>query len=358
MRSFALSTMVICLTMSVVPLTSCQGDGLQAIADFIPDLIAGSNLTIPPSVTFDEWALCRRTAEKYAQDLLNVEQYALDMFDATSKLPDGILNGNTFSPGNWDQCLSVRIPSEENFLAQGQYCAVNAMSMPSDDEAANATQNIGDFLGRGVNFYLGVCVPSSCPKELLESSLNEALNSQGIVLRVSRCLTDEEKSWTGVQIFGITFLSLFALLVTTSTLMDIANRHFKAKINTKANLLMKMLDCFSIYTNTEKFLQAGKASPSEIGCLHGMRFITISWIILGHVYSEPPMYDSSINKVQNLEDWFTPGMQLILNSTMSVDTFFTMSGFLVSYGLLKTLKKSNGAFPLMKFYVHRYICFW
>jgi hypothetical protein len=350
----------IIIAVQLAVLASCQGDVLETIADIIPDLIAGNNASnVPPGVTHEQWSNCRQAAERYSHDLLNQEPYALDMFDATSKLPDGIFNGNVFSPGNWDQCLSIRIPPTKEDINQpsrGQYCAVNAMSFSTagtDSEPTNKNIGIGDFLFPGVRFFLGLCIPSQCPRELFESALNQALHDQGVHLTVARCLTDQKQTWTAPQLFGILFLSLFAMVVTMATLVDVANRHFGAQIDTQSNVAMKVLDCFSIYTNTEKFLDTSKASQSEIGCLHGMRFITISWIILGHVYSEPPMYDSSINKFKNLEEWFTPGMQLILNSTMSVDTFFTMSGFLVSYGLLKTLRKGKGRFPVVKFYVHR-----
>jgi len=45
----------------------------------------------------------------------------------------------------------------------------------------------------------------------------------------------------------------------------------------------------------------------------------------------------------------------ILNSTVSVDTFFLLSGLLVTYNLLKALNKSKGKFNLLMFYVHRYL---
>lgn len=45
----------------------------------------------------------------------------------------------------------------------------------------------------------------------------------------------------------------------------------------------------------------------------------------------------------------------VINGTPSVDTFFTMSGLLMSYTLLKALEKSRGAINIPLLYLHRYL---
>ena len=52
------------------------------------------------------------------------------------------------------------------------------------------------------------------------------------------------------------------------------------------------------------------------------------------------------------EDW---PILVILNSTVSVDTFFVLSGMLVGYNLLKLLDKSKGKLNVPMFYLHRYL---
>ena len=41
------------------------------------------------------------------------------MYDATGKQPSGILDGNIYSLGHFDQCLNVKSPDNK---IQGQYC--------------------------------------------------------------------------------------------------------------------------------------------------------------------------------------------------------------------------------------------
>lgn len=48
-------------------------------------------------------------------------------------------------------------------------------------------------------------------------------------------------------------------------------------------------------------------------------------------------------------------MQTIANGSISVDTFFLMSGLLVSYLLLRELDRSKGRFNIGLFYLHRYL---
>lgn len=49
------------------------------------------------------------------------------------------------------------------------------------------------------------------------------------------------------------------------------------------------------------------------------------------------------------------GFQIIGNATVSVDTFFVMSGLLVSFLLLKELERNKGRFNVGLFYLHRYL---
>lgn len=47
---------------------------------------------------------------------------------------------------------------------------------------------------------------------------------------------------------------------------------------------MRLVKAFSMVTNMPKIL-SGKKSANSIHCLHGIRFFSIMWIILGHTYN-------------------------------------------------------------------------
>lgn len=45
----------------------------------------------------------------------------------------------------------------------------------------------------------------------------------------------------------------------------------------------KYLMAFSFYNNTKKWLSTRK-SPDDLGCLHGIRFLSTCWVVLSHTY--------------------------------------------------------------------------
>jgi peptidoglycan/LPS O-acetylase OafA/YrhL len=47
--------------------------------------------------------------------------------------------------------------------------------------------------------------------------------------------------------------------------------------------------------------------------------------------------------------------QVVINALVSVDTFFLMSGCLVSYLMLKELDKTRGRVNFLVMYIHRYL---
>jgi peptidoglycan/LPS O-acetylase OafA/YrhL len=49
------------------------------------------------------------------------------------------------------------------------------------------------------------------------------------------------------------------------------------------------------------------------------------------------------------------GRLFITNSTLSVDTFFLLSGLLVAYIFLKQFRHKSSGFNIPLYYLHRYI---
>ncbi|XP_078687293.1 nose resistant to fluoxetine protein 6-like [Branchiostoma floridae x Branchiostoma belcheri] len=117
----------------------------------------------------------------------------------------------------------------------------------------------------------------------------------------------------------------------------------------------QVLLCFSLYTNIGKLVSTNQA-PGAVTCLHGMRFISNSWVILGTTYAfaSPDNTDNFVAMV-DLVGQFT--FQAVGNAFVSVDTFFFISGLLMAFLLLKRIQKSREkgeSIPYWMMYVHRY----
>lgn len=98
-----------------------------------------------------------------------------------------------------------------------------------------------------------------------------------------------------------------------------------------------------------------KVNPSSdnLGCVHGIRVISTTWVVMGHTWVALRSYIHNANDL--LRDGEAGWLQGIGNAYVSVDTFLLISGLLVSYLLLKELDKTKGRFNVGLFYLHRYL---
>ncbi|KAH9525530.1 hypothetical protein Btru_001643 [Bulinus truncatus] len=95
-------------------------------------------------------------------------------------------------------------------------------------------------------------------------------------------------------------------------------------------------------------------TEGDIRCLHGLRAVSMFWVILGHC----TVFLPEINNVHEIA--IKGGMavvRLFYGATFGVESFFLLSGCLVSYLFLHTSKKLGGLRPghMVQYYTHRYI---
>ncbi|KAG7197537.1 hypothetical protein KM043_017647 [Ampulex compressa] len=90
----------------------------------------------------------------------------------------------------------------------------------------------------------------------------------------------------------------------------------------------QILMCFSIYTNTKKIFNTD-VNSDLIHAIHGLRFLGMVWIILVHTIFYVQDYGDNMPWAWRMSEGFAA--QIISNSTLSVDTYFFLSGYLLSY---------------------------
>lgn len=74
----------------------------------------------------------------------------------------------------------------------------------------------------------------------------------------------------------ITFVSLLAGIV------DYWQNH-EVENPPQRGLAYQYFMAFSVYTNTKRWLSTRRSSD-DMGCIHGIRFLSTCWVLLGHGY--------------------------------------------------------------------------
>ncbi len=290
------------------------------------------------------------------------------MIDSSGKIPNGIFGGALYSPGIVYECLDAKYPvvdTQDGSTAyqadQTSYCLVLLTSDPSLGQPS--TFNFSSIFPEGTTFENALCAPRSCakPKVNLEMALSiivQQIGVSGVSIAVKSCrdMVDLNAPLDPYQIIIIAVLVIFTGLVLAGTLLLQAHRTRNsndpmAKARSKA---FQTITAFSVISNTESLLNT-KSTSETITCLGGIRVFALFWVFFGHNYS-----NSFLSKIYNnpkyFVDWLKSWLYLtIYEGTAAVDTFFVMSGLLVTYVLLKEMGKNRGRFNVVYYYVHRYV---
>lgn len=330
--------------------------------------------------------------------------WALQMLDSDGKISSGLLRGGLIWPGHFEECNSVYAPKddkEQDF--HGKYCVTSWI------------MNLGGKYSK-LPLNVGLCVPDSCKESGLKTAGRNVVQmlerlpvlknyKSTLTLKEVTCKLKEKELDVGSIIY-VVFVSCFVVLVVIgSAVTVIHNLKKKQAINipyseqqniqcsgensdiseTSAikpqqksyeachdtnsliqnpelglttfqkksdnSIAKKILLCFSAIENGEKILNT-KTSQDQLLSIHGIRFLSLTWVILGHTYI------SSIsiigNRIDVLKEMDSIPFQVLLQSPFSVDSFFLLSGFLLAYLFLKEADRKNGKINWIYFYVHRF----
>jgi peptidoglycan/LPS O-acetylase OafA/YrhL len=87
--------------------------------------------------------------------------------------------------------------------------------------------------------------------------------------------------------------------------------------------------------------------------LDGLRAMAVLWVVLFHsALYQPSKYMDCVKNGYSF--WIRP----IGNGDLGVDIFFTISGFLIGYIMLKDLETCDGQLDIFDFYRSRFLRVW
>ncbi|CAF1071940.1 unnamed protein product [Rotaria sordida] len=317
---------------------------------------------------------------------LSRDLWALKLFDSWGKpLPSGVLKGNMLWTGNYDECLdSLYQPANKTFLSQpfvGQYCTLS----PSDTISEGTVSS---------GLTLGICVPSSCDRQSIVRLARNLFKKDNITENNVLCSNDaasKQKNLPRGVVITCVILSILGLLVFVGTIVDLIlacrfesinpdSSHINGYnaisdiglINSKSIISSRYL-CSSIQallsatpqsifiaqfsavrTLRRIFTMEKKNDDNSLAFIHGLRVLSLFWVIFGHSILFNLFYTNNIIDVLSWSH--NIAFQLISNGVLSVDTFFVISGYLTAIIFVREITKEKLSFRfLIRYYIHRYI---
>ncbi|KAL5012819.1 hypothetical protein ScPMuIL_011370 [Solemya velum] len=285
------------------------------------------------------------------------DMWALEILESTGKISSSALTSTATLMGSFDECLSVTSHSDtaktddldNNHVFRGQYCTL--ILFPDNKATKWNTEQ--------VRVSVGLCVPDTCASSDISNLVSQELSSlnNSLLNHDARCQT-REVEWDTFAIVVVVIIGLIALLITMATVYDTLGSHrptptFRDHESTAGCTWGQIMAAFSIYSNCSKLLSTERA-PESIHCLCGIRVLSMCWVFLGHTYFFGAV---SMENVVSLFDEIESKWpyQIIVQATHAVDSFFVLSGLLVSFHLLKAMKDNSGKINWLLYYLHRIV---
>ena len=347
---------------------------LRSILKFIgvPDIRSSLKPHLDEKLFFEASSECLNKLKSLV-DITSITAESELFLDAAGKPSAGLTTGNHFWIGDYEMCKTLRNVTRQDYRS----CKVTAQAFIEKSPIPLTLTWTG-------------CIPEQCQNgsltevlPLLGDWVTEKTKGQITLNRnkwTSDCETDLELDAGAYA--AITFLAIVGFLVVGGTIwhiahpiilslgqkynhdgsdtvnVDLDNGGIQAVDEISAKVtespFSNAVKCFSLQ-RTFKSLTSTETKPGQVLCLNGIRVLSINWVILGHTFA---FVQGKLSDQSYLLDLIKrQGFTLIANAYSSVDSFFCLSGFLVSYLLLKQLtKKGHLTLPQwIAFYFHRYV---
>ncbi|XP_001191391.1 nose resistant to fluoxetine protein 6 [Strongylocentrotus purpuratus] len=280
--------------------------------------------------------------------------------DATGKPSSGILEGNIAWLGDYRQCVDT---------TDLHYCLISAPIQ---------LQSVSNRMSGSLS--VGVCLPDECMEKEISLFSRFIKLMSGDLIGEIRVICNEKMNPSGDPGFICTMvvISLLCMLCLSATAYESYRNHLnsfdeerKPILQVKTSKIPCNIDqsdnykdlsawrrcilCFSLTRSVNQITNT-TSGKDDIQCLHGMRVISMFWIILGHSFSFQQNSGALADVMWAYSfpaKWFTS--QVLYNAYIALDTFFFLGGLLVAYTSFKYMSNSIGRVNWLVAIVHRYI---
>ncbi|KAK7094202.1 hypothetical protein V1264_007855 [Littorina saxatilis] len=364
-----------------------------------------ANLTVNPqcySDTMDFFDAVVGARVNNDPNNVDLEHYfwAFKMLDSFGKPSGGIMKGAVHFVGSFDECGEVQayLPNNSSFMFgqhphnyttryDTRFCRVTFDLPDSVSESFNV-----DTRGITLRLNWGMCFPDSCHSDDVAAMFHLGkLQPYNISVHNVFCGEEDDLEDDPSAIVALFLLATLLGVVVLCTLLEAAvifyNNNFAPSASSTNSTIEdpdnethsieketvyvnqafepdsdkesvpKLVKAFSLLTNMPKVL-SGSKSPKAIHCLHGIRFFSLMWVVLGHTYNYGVISvvdnPTTVNLVDADAIFHRFTFQGIMAAGFAVDTFFLLSGLLVTWLSLRDMAKKNGVGYWVMFYFHRF----
>ncbi|XP_067127087.1 nose resistant to fluoxetine protein 6-like [Centruroides vittatus] len=327
-------------------------------------------------------APCVKSSTLFLKDLMKLKEWPLRMIDSFGKLPAGMLGMTQWLAGDYDQCLSIEIPQNEEEISgkrseqvRGKYCA---LTIGIDESLKRITKSIhkfennslikiakeivkpmkfDDYLNVDVakmkmGIRLDVCIPSTCSNEDLKNVGNWILGT-AVDSNVEYCkIKDERIEYSNGQLISLIVLGIFIAWVALATLIEILMRLDIIPLIASKGKIFEYILSASPYESLHKLYSANFDESTKSMC--GVKFLLISIVVLGHVCGIAVLFPTIGDKYFNIFKLMDLVLFDIVKEGMTmIESFFFYSGFMVMY-LRRNCGRNSAKYYIM-FLVNRVI---
>nr|XP_018902033.1 PREDICTED: nose resistant to fluoxetine protein 6-like [Bemisia tabaci] len=299
---------------------------------------------------------CKLHSQQFLKRLAQFDLWALQMYDASAKLPSGMLSGNVNQYGDFDECLKVESPDG---AVAGQYCLsyLEIKLAHKDDPKLNKLHSLlhshsffksdiddpGHRVPRSSSINWGVCAPASCSAQDIQDEiwriLDTYLSDTGVKYRVKvdpeMCTTRQRINHLPTSFFvvGGLFLAYIGMCMLAALFEHMTPPSFQK--STAAEYFIS----FSLKKNFNKLFSTS-VSADDISSVHGIRALNALMLILCHK-SMAMFYNPYVNRTAMSELIGKPWTAIIRAASLYTDPFIMLSGLLTSYVFFKQFEKNK-----------------
>ncbi|XP_060523482.1 nose resistant to fluoxetine protein 6-like isoform X2 [Cylas formicarius] len=284
---------------------------------------------------------CATGYKKYLAKLIEGDLKALKMFDATAKLPSGLLRGNVNQYGDFDECLEVE---------EAQYCLIE-LDLSALWKKSNLSEyrhlvhshfsikeTFDDPGHRVPGFNIvrwGFCIPKGCNGRDLSDSLRKTLGVKARA-RPFLCQMSIKKPLIlslGDYVARIYFSIIVICIIISTLYYEKLGKKYDSKI-------VQMIMSFSFKKNYSQLIRISESIQNEYKSVHGARFLAALALLMAHK-TMALLYNPYINRTWMTETHSMEWSVIGRNAIIFTDVFLLISGLLNASVLFKELDKGN-----------------